>query len=265
MNDKMQILYAKSGATFFKMFARNPQKHILLIPGWGESLDIVEPLARDLSNLMHANVYIPDFSSLNNFTLAHKNYDGNLPETELIKVYLISKFLRNLKLNPQDFICIAHSEGALVAAKLTQKYNFKYLILVAPAGILPMGKRELFTKFINYFVKNFVSSIKNLKKSVGQYYFKSFLYFILNPIQLIKDAYGIAYTDIVHLIKKVSKETNIYIFLYESDSLFDSTKMKERLQNTGIFEFVNLIKLSGDHASLHTNSMTFINKLKSLI
>ncbi len=250
---------------------------VVIIPGWGEGIKLVEPLAYNLSKILKTNVYVIDYEKLdnpvlNNIHIPHKNnhkFSKRLAKecpdafckAKLLEV-IIDKFLQNNK----KVVFMAHSEGAIPMAIFHKIYtenngNSKDVsyVLVAPAAVIHSNFFTLSRYFLKYFIYRLISS--NTSEQF-KYYFKSLLFIFKNPSQLLRIATCIPKMNILSYIAQIKENKNKFaIILFKEDMLFNLNKMQKKLKQ---FES-ELIFLEGGHAELHINVLHFVHEFKKIL
>lgn len=166
-------------------------KNILILHGWGASIDTVMPIFNHLKN--HFKVYAIDFPGCGKSQIPSEVL-GAFDYARIIK-----KFIDIMEM--EEVILIGHSHGGRVSLVLANKYPelVKKMILIDSAGLIPRRK-------LKYYVK--VYTFKTLKK------FYSLAFFWMNKEKAMerfykrfgsddyKDANGIMRKILVKLVNE---------------------------------------------------------------
>ncbi len=129
-------------------------KNILILHGWGASIDTIMPIFNHLKN--HFRVYAMDFPGCG------KSQKPN----DVLGAYDYARITKEFigAMGMEEVILIGHSHGGRVSLVLANKYPelVKKMILIDSAGLIP--KRKL-----KYYVK--VYTFKTLKKLYSVFFF----------------------------------------------------------------------------------------------
>ncbi|HBH71302.1 MAG TPA: hypothetical protein DDX26_00370 [Candidatus Yonathbacteria bacterium] len=238
---------------------------VLLSCGWSESIDSVRATALELAKIGYRVLAI-DYADLDNLKDVPKIADI-FPKSESIKSLALLKVLevKNIK----EVIALGHSEGAisLLGATSMSPDLFQKIILITPAGLI---EKENFSRLAYRFFSNLIfdvfrSLISRHPYASFAYYRKVFLYFIKNPIQTIREAFGVASVDISQIICDMQKNAtlpSIDIVYGKKDRLFPVELLGAVMEKRGI---KNLHLFDGYHNDIHTKPTSFIPFLENII
>lgn len=233
---------------------------ILIIPGWGESAEAALNLANELVKIGH-KVFIVDYENLDN-SVVDSNCIVNLgfPKTERARTCAILELLslENMKVD-----IIAHSQGA-VAAMLSLDANpmqIGTIVLIAPAGIIPSSLRKLALNFIRSFFIQLSSVLKTENPNGKRYFSEVGRYISVNPIQMWRDAKGLAKVDIIPLLKNAKLSSRkLFIICEANDRVFPFKNIKNRIGT-----MFAIHRLNGGHDELFFNPKIFANYIDVLL
>ncbi|RME30633.1 hypothetical protein D6792_00315 [Candidatus Parcubacteria bacterium] len=234
---------------------------IVYISGWGESPALSRQFASRLSEMAEMPVWYPDYHQLDGNTepdflspRLQKLADSfAIPPTETHRadgfVPLIEK--------ATSIVFVAHSEGAIAAALLSLAYGEKTqspVILIAPAGLDVEGFGVLVGRFVRQFLKGLTgrtnSSHTEGTRATNSYHLEVLRYLIMNPIQLVRDAWALAKIDLRPLLKEITKmQKQVLCILYKHDQLFSSFRVMRGLRE--IFPGISIQIIQGVHAQPH--------------
>lgn len=129
----------------YETFGKNDGTPILILHGWGASIDAMAPIWKFLESRENYKIYVIDFPG-------ESNKSGIPPIAWGVPEYgeMIKKFMEELKIiNPN---VIAHSFGGRVTIYLASKYKelFNKIILTDAAGVKPKMTFQKLRKKITY-------------------------------------------------------------------------------------------------------------------
>ncbi len=141
-------------------------KHVLLLHGWGGSIQTMMPIFNILKNKFRVVIVdLPGFGSSDIPKTPWNSYDYAECIHRLIK-----------KLNLKDLILFGHSHGGRISIILASKYELvKKLILIDSAGIIPKRKAIYYIKVYCFKMlkKIFLAfPAKNKKEKLDKFYKK---------------------------------------------------------------------------------------------
>lgn len=141
-------------------------KTILLLHGWGGSIQTMKPIANILKDKCRViTVDLPGFGESSIPEKPWNSYDY----AECIK-----KFIDALDL--KSIVLFGHSHGGRISIILSSKYNIvKKLILIDSAGIIPKRKLEYYIKIYTFkFLKKFYTAFTsgNKEEKLEKFYKK---------------------------------------------------------------------------------------------
>ncbi|MGB2580688.1 MAG: alpha/beta hydrolase [Minisyncoccia bacterium] len=238
---------------------------VLLSCGWSESIDSVRTTALEFAKKGYRILAI-DYADLDNLKDVPKIADI-FPKSESIKSLALLKVLevKNIK----DVIALGHSEGAisLLGATSLSPNMFQKIILITPAGLV---EKENFSRLAYRFLSSFIfdvlrSLLSRHPYTSFAYYRKVFFYFIKNPIQTIREAFGVASVDISQIICNMQKDDTfpaISIVYGSKDRLFPLELLDAAIEKNGL---KNLHLFDGYHNDIHTKPASFIPFLENII
>ena len=233
---------------------------ILIIPGWGESAKVAMTLAEDL-HISGRKVYVIEYGKLNNpKKVAGCGIDDSWPVTERARACAVIEFL---SLQNEKIHIVAHSQGA-VSAMLSAsiaKENIGEIILITPAGIVLLNLKHLVFRFI----KSFFVQLKNAFQtgdSRGKLYFSQVSQYIGgNPLQLGRDAYGLANLDILPLVTEACSDgRSVHVLCSQNDILFPANAIKERVGS-----ICPVYDVEGNHDSLYIDAQTVVKHIQAIL
>ena len=238
------------------------QLPVLVACGWGESLESIKETLYELHK--EGNRVI----ALNPAHIDHiHGVQSIFPADAYVKAIAYLEILKELSIKKVNIV--AHSEGAINAMiTATLKPNtFHKLILVAPAGMI---ENDDFVRLTTRFVRNFIHITKNgfwsnaTHKSLERAYVKSvFWYFLMNPLQSLREALMLPQFDLEVLIERIdSSDLNIYLLLENKDEVFPIQQLKKPTEHVSIKK---IEVLEGEHTTIHTEPQKIVPLISKIL
>lgn len=238
---------------------------VILVPGWGESLETLSHLADAIADRGFRVIAI-DYEDLDG-TLPQRNDVElkNIPSTEFIRALGIIRTLHKKKVGSVNIV--AHSEGAtsaILAAYVAPK-RFSRMVLINPAGFMENDHFYLLSwRFI-------LSLLQQLRQSDGRrtrahmlYVAEMARYIFRNPVQVLRDALGVSSLNIIGLLTHLKKEKDIdiHVFHNSDDLVFPLEEVYRSALIAGIHRFHTY---SGGHNEIYIEPSVFAGELVKIL
>lgn len=221
--DKLSINYTQTGGG----------TPLLFLHGWGANCESFNCLTTHLKN--NYEIIALDFPG---FGASDK---PDRPWSLDDYVNMTEAFIKELKLT--EFIPIGHSFGGRVALRLSQRFNYKKLVLIDSAGIKPKRKSDYYLKVYGYKLFKNIARIPVLswilKEPLEAYRHKYSSSDYKNADVVMKQTLSkVVNEDLTYLLPKITAST-LLIWGSEDDStpLEDGKTMEKLIPDAGLVIF----------------------------